>query len=324
MKAWRVEQITESGDMHLADLPTPQPGAGQYLVRVEAAGVNFLDTLMIRGRYQKKPPLPFTPGVECAGTILAAGEGCKLAPGRRVLGSVEGGGFAECALMPARAALEVPEGMAAAEALTLLGVNYPTSYYALHDRAGLRAGETVLVHAAAGGVGSAAVQLAKAAGARVIATAGSAEKLEVCRRLGADEALSYAEGDWVEAVRGLTGGRGVDVIYDPVGGEVGEQSLRVLAWRGRYLVIGFAAGGIPKLPANRLLLMNAAALGVFWGEVLNREPATAEAVRAALVSLYRRGAVPPLIGGRYTLAEAPAALAALAGRATVGKLVLEP
>ena len=324
MKAWRVEQITEAGEMQLRDLPDPVPGPGQYVVRVAAAGVNFLDTLIVRGRYQKKPALPFTPGVEVAGTILAAGEGAPLAAGTRVLAAVETGGYAEVALVAQSAALEVPEAMPAADALALLGVNYPTSYYALHHRAALRAGETVLVHAGAGGVGSAAVQLAKAAGARVIATAGSAEKLDVCRRLGADAAVSYAEGDWVEAVRRLTEGRGADVIYDPVGGEVGEQSLRALAWMGRYLVVGFAAGGIPKLPANRLLLQNAAALGVFWGEVMNRDRATAASVRAALVALYRQGTVPPLIGGRFPLAEAPAALAALAGRATVGKLVLEP
>ena len=324
MKAWCVERITEAGEMQFRDLPDPVPGLGQYVVRVEAAGVNFLDTLIIRGRYQKKPPLPFTPGAEVAGTILAAGEGATLAPGTRVLAAVETGGYAEAALVAQAATFELPDWMPAAEALALLGVNYPTSYYALHHRAALRAGETVLVHAGAGGVGSAAVQLAKAAGARVIATAGSVEKLDVCRRLGADAVVSYGETDWVDAVRRLTDGRGADVIYDPVGGEVGEQSLRALAWMGRYLVVGFAAGGISKLPANRLLLSNGAALGVFWGEVVNRDPATAASVRAALTALYREGRIPPLIGGRYRLAEAPAALAALAGRATVGKLVLEP
>ncbi|MDA8250975.1 MAG: NADPH:quinone oxidoreductase family protein [Rhodospirillales bacterium] len=324
MKAWRVERITDAGEMRLLDLPTPAPGPGEYLVQVAAAGVNFLDTLMIRGRYQRKPPLPFTPGVECAGTITAAGPGCPLAPGQRVLGTIDGGAYAEFALVPQGAVVALPDAMPAADAIALLGINYPTSYYALHQRAGLRQGETVLVHAGAGGVGSAAVQLAKVAGAQVIATAGSAEKLATCRELGADHAVSYADANWVEAVRGLTGGRGADVIYDPVGGEVGEQSLRLLAWMGRYLVVGFAAGAIPKLPANRLLLQNASAIGVLWGEVRWRDQAMGEAVRAALVALHRQGALKPLIGARFPLAEAPAALAALAGRASVGKLLLEP
>ena len=323
MKAWRVEQITEDGTMHLRDLPVPVPGPGEYLIRVEAAGLNFLDTLMLRGRYQRKPALPFTPGVECAGTVAGAGEGCKLPPGTRVLAGFETGGFAEFALAPAAALMPLPEEMPAADALAVLGVNYPTSYYALHDRARLRPGETVLVHAGAGGVGSAAIQLARHAGARVIATAGGAAKCETCLGLGAAHAIDYAAENWVDAVRKLTDGRGADVIYDPVGGEVGEQSLRVLAWMGRYLVVGFAGGAIPKLPANRLLLQNAAALGVVWGELLNRDPAAAGAVRAALAGLYRQGVIPPLIGARFPLAEAPAALAALAGRGSVGKLVLE-
>ncbi len=324
MKAWVVERITEAGEMRLAECPALQPGPRDYLVQVEAAGVNFLDTLMLRGRYQRKPPLPFTPGVEVVGTITAAGAEAPLAPGARICASIEGGAFAEQALVPTGAARPVPDDVPAEAALVLLGVNYPTSYYALHNRAGLKSGETVLVHAAAGGVGSAAVQIAKAAGARVIATAGTAEKRELCRGLGADEVIDYAAPDWVDRLRAVTGGAGADVIYDPVGGEVGVQSLRGLAWRGRYLVVGFAAGTIPDLPANRLLLKDASAMGVFWGEVCKRDPAAAEQVADAVLALYRAGRLSPLIGARFPLAEAREALDRLGRRETVGKVLVCP
>ena len=332
MKAWLVERITEAGEMRLADCPAPQPGPRDYLVQVEAAGVNFLDTLMVRGRYQRKPALPFTPGVEVVGTVTAAGAEAPLTPGAerpltpgaRICASIETGAFAEQALVPYSAARPVPEGVPAEAALVLLGVNYPTGYYALHNRAGLQPGETVLVHAAAGGVGSAAVQIAKALGARVIATAGTAEKRELCRGLGADEVIDYAAPDWVDRLRATTGGAGADVIYDPVGGEVGVQSLRGLAWRGRYLVIGFAAGSITELPANRLLLKDASAMGVFWGEVCKRDPAAAAQVSDAVLALYRAGRLSPLIGARFSLGNAQEALDRLARRETVGKVLICP
>lgn len=324
MKAWRVERITEAGEMRLLDCPAPTPGPRDYLVQVEAAGVNFLDTLMLRGRYQRKPMLPFTPGVEVVGTVIAAGAEAPLAPGTRICASIEDGAFAEQALVPSGAARPVPDDVPAEAALVLLGVNYPTSHYALHNRAGLQPGETVLVHAAAGGVGSAAVQIAKAAGARVIATAGTAEKRELCRGLGADEVIDYALPDWVDRLRALTGGAGADVIYDPVGGEVGVQSLRGLAWRGRYLVIGFAAGTIPDLPANRLLLKDASAMGVFWGEVCKRDPAAAGQVADAVLALYRAGRLSPLIGARFPLQGAREALDRLSRRETVGKVLVCP
>ena len=324
MKAWLVERITEAGEMRLADCPAPQPGPRDYLVQVEAAGVNFLDTLMLRGRYQRKPALPFTPGVEVVGSVAAAGAEAPLAPGARVCASIETGAFAEQALVPCAAARQVPEGVPAEAALVLLGVNYPTGHYALHNRAGLQPGETVLVHAAAGGVGSAAVQIAKAADARVIATAGTAEKRELCRGLGADEVIDYAAPDWVDRLRAATGGAGADVIYDPVGGEVGVQSLRGLAWRGRYLVIGFAAGSITDLPANRLLLKDASAMGVFWGEVCKRDPAAAAQVADAVLALYRAGRLSPLIGARFPLEDAREALDRLARRETVGKILVCP
>ncbi len=322
MRAWRVEQITADGSMQWLDLPMPAPGPGEYVVRVEAAGVNFLDTLMVRGQYQRKPALPFTPGVEVAGPIVAAGSGTSLAPGQRVFATVETGGYAQYALVPAASAKELEDDIAGEIAIVLLGVNYPTSYYALHDRAGLRPGETVLVHAAAGGVGSAAVEIALAAGCRVIATAGSAEKRVACLARGAHAALDPAAPNWVDEVRGLTNGEGADVIYDPVGGDAALQSLRALAWHGRYLVIGFASGTIPSLPANRLLLKETSAIGVAWGTVAAREPALAARIGDALLALYRSGKLQPIVDGRFPLEEAPRALDLLRRRATMGKLFL--
>ena len=320
MKAWLVEAITEQGAMRLADVAEPVAGPGQYVINIEAAGLNFLDALMLRGMYQTKPKLPFTPGVEAVGRIVAANGGA-LPVGARVVASLQGA-YAERAVVQAAAAAEIDEAVPAADAVALFGVVYSTSWHALHNRAALQPGETVLVHAAAGGVGSAAVQLAAAAGARVIATAGGAAKVAAARALGAELAIDYGAEDWVEAVRGFTGGRGADVIYDPVGGEVGERSLRCLAWHGRYLVVGFAAGPIPALAANRLLLKESAAMGVYWGGASAADPALASQVRAAVLALYQAGKVKPLIGGRFPLEQADAALASLAGRGSVGKVVL--
>ncbi|WP_288579810.1 NADPH:quinone oxidoreductase family protein [uncultured Methylobacterium sp.] len=324
MRCWVVEAITDEGQMVLAERPDPVPGPGELLVRVEAAGVNFADTLMVRGRYQRKPALPFVPGIEVSGEVVAAGPGCARAPGERVCTSVPTGGFAELALVPDAAATVIPAGVPSDAGLVLLGVNYPTAWYALHRRAGMRAGETVLIHAAAGGVGSAALQIALAAGCRVIATAGSPEKLEVCRRLGAEVAVSYEDPGWVEAVREATGGAGADVIVDPVGGRVGLDSLRVLAWHGRLLIVGFAGGAPPELPGNRLLLKEGTVLGVFWGEVKKRDPTLLREVQDALLALHAESRLDPLIGGRLPLDDAPAALAQLAGRHSVGKLLLTP
>ncbi len=320
MRAWVVEQL---GEMMLGEQADPAAEAGAYVVQVDAAGVNFSDILMIRGKYQRKPPLPFTPGVEIAGTILQAGEGATLAPGQRIFAFVPSGGFAERASIPSEVALPIPDDVPSQAALVLLGINYPTSYHALHGRAAIQAGETVLIHAAAGGVGSAAVQIAVAAGCRVIATAGSAEKLETCRGLGAELVIDYSAGDWVDILR-KSFPDGVDVVYDPVGGTVGEQSLRALAWRGRYLVIGFAGGPITALAANRLLLKEATALGVFWGETRSREPETAARVGQDVLALYRAGKLDPLIGGRFALDRAQDALDALGARRTVGKILITP
>lgn len=320
MPAWRVESLSEAGTMQLREIELPQPAADQYLVKVEAAGVAFGDTLIVRGKYQIKPPLPFTPGSEVVGTIVA-GDGGPLALGTRVASSSRQGGFAAYTLVPRSEAVALDASIAAGAALALRS-NFPTSLYALRHAAALQAGQTLLVHAAAGGVGSAAVQLGKWMGARVIATAGGADKVALSRAIGADEALDYGSGDWVEAVRRLAPG-GVDVVYDPVGGEVGAQSLRCLAFGARYLVIGFAGGTLTQLPANRLLLHNASAVGVLWGEVRKRDPALAARLTAEVYEAYRAGHLQLLPGRGFAFAQAGAALAALGGRASAGKLWLE-
>ena len=322
MKAWTVEAVTPEGRMRLADLPDPAAGPGQYVVAVEAAGLNFLDWLMLRGQYQTKPPLPFTPGIEAVGRIIAAGDGTTLPVGTRVASAGQGA-YAERTVVKASAADAIPEDIPAAEAVSLFGVVYGTAWHALHNRAALQPGETVLVHAAAGGVGSATVQLAVAHGCRVLATAGGAEKVAIARGMGAELAIDYRTEDWVEIVRSTMQGRGVDVIFDPVGGEVGESSLRCLGWHGRYLVIGFAGGPIPKLVANRFLLKESSAVGVFWGAATGNDPGLRPRVHAALIELYRAGTVKPLVPGRFKLDQAEAALASLAGRGSVGKVVLE-
>ena len=322
MKAWLVEAITADGHMRLAEVADPVAGPGQYVIAVEAAGLNFLDSLMLRGRYQTKPPLPFTPGVEAVGRIVSAGEGAPLPLGTRVAASGQGS-YAEQMLVSANAADAIPEEIPAGEAVSLFGVVYGTAWHALHNRAALQPGETVLVHAAAGGVGSATVQLAVAQGCRVLATAGGPQKVAVARDLGAELAIDYTAEDWVEAVRNHTGGRGADVIFDPVGGEIGEKSLRCLAWHGRYLVVGFASGPIPNLAANRLLLKEASAMGVFWGAANANDPALRPRIHAALSALYRDGKIKPLVHGEYGLDDAEAAVASLAGRGSVGKVVLK-
>ncbi len=318
MRAWRVAQITDPPTLELAEIPMPTLGPDQYLVRLEAAGLAFGDTLVVRGRYQLKPEPPFTPGSEVIGTIVA-GEG-ELPIGTRVCSSSRFGGYAQYALVPRSEAVAIDGTMPAGAALALRS-NYPTSLYALREAGHLRAGETLLVHAGAGGVGAAAVQLGKLSGARVIATAGGAQKVQACRDIGADEAIDYRDTDWVAEVRRVAP-NGVDVIYDPVGGETGAQSLRCLAFGARYLVIGFAGGTLTQLPANRLLLHNASAIGVLWGEVRKRDPALAAQLTGEVHGWYREGKLAPPAGPEYPFEQAREALAALEGRATVGKVVL--
>lgn len=324
MKAWVVKQWCEPAGMSFEELPTPNPSSKQVRVKVEAAALNFLDTLIIKGQYQVKPPFPFTPGVEVAGTIEAVGEGSLWKPGMRVCGNLGTGGYATHAILDDAAVAPIPDTLTFAEA-SALPIVYPTAHLCLKDAGRMQAGETVLVHAGAGGVGLAAIQLAKTWGAgRIIATAGGPEKLAVCKAHGADFAFDYGTDAWVDQVKEATAGRGADIIIDMVGGKIAENSLRVLAWRGRFIVVGFAGGTIPNLPANRLLLKAASAIGVFWGETVKREPQTAMAVFQDLFQLLSHGKFKPVITSTYKLSQAPEAMIALATRKTHGKVVLVP
>ncbi|WP_299951056.1 NADPH:quinone oxidoreductase family protein [uncultured Modestobacter sp.] len=318
MRAWRVHSLGDPAEvMSLDEVDQPTPGEGQLLVRVLAAGLNFPDVLMTMGMYQEKPPLPFTPGVELCGEVVGTGQ--------RVLGSPAGGpgGFAEYALMDAAAAWPVPDGMSDEQAASLY-LTYQTGYVGLHRRAALQAGEWLLVHAGAGGVGTAAIQLGKAAGAKVIATAGGARKTEVCRQLGADHVIDYTAEDFVPLVKEITGGHGADVVYDPVGGEVFDKSRRCIAFEGRLVVVGFTSGTIPQAPVNHALVKNYSIVGLHWGLYRKHDPARIGAVHEELCRLFAAGAIDPLVGRSMPLTELPAAMAAIADRSTVGKVVLTP
>jgi NADPH2:quinone reductase len=321
MRAWIVDRITEMGSMNLRETSKPRASGDQCLLRVEAAGVNFLDTLMMRGQYQVKPPLPFTPGIEVVGTVVERGTDSPYAVGDRICAMIDYGAFAEYAIAPRLASQLIPADMPGKAAVGL-PIIYPTAYLALRDRAGVKAGETVLVHAGAGGVGSAAIQLAKHWGATVIATAGGPGKVALCRELGADFAFDYKETGITEGVRKATGGRGVDIVVDPVGGDVTLESLRCLAWGGRLVVVGFAGGKIPALPANRLLLKNAAALGVYWGAYREHHPEVVEEVFRQIFALYGSGVIQPLVRDSFPLEKVEQALQAIASRDSVGKVAI--
>lgn len=325
MKAWRVHELGEPRDvLRLDEVPRPEPGPDQLLVKVRAPALNFPDVLVCQGRYQEKPPLPFTPGVELTGEVISAPAGSPYKPGDAVLGGPAGfGGYAEYAMMNAADAFAVPEGMPDAEAASLY-LTYQTGYVGLHRRAGLKATDTLLVHAGAGGVGSAAIQLGKAAGATVIATAGGPDKVAVCRELGADVAIDYISEDFVALVKEHTGGRGADVVYDPVGGDVFDASRRCLAFEGRLLVVGFTSGRIPDAPAAHVLVKNYSVVGLHWGMYRTKEPALIQQTHVELTRLYAEGLIRPLVSAQFPLAEAPEALTQLASRRTVGKVVLIP
>jgi NADPH2:quinone reductase len=311
-------------DLTVAEVPSPMPGAGQVVISVRACGVNFPDTLVIQGKYQFQPPMPFTPGSDVAGVITSVGEGVRgIAVGDRVLAFVGFGGFAEEVACPAEIVMPLPEGVDFISAAALL-MPYTTSYYALKDRAHLQAGETVLVLGAAGGVGLAAVELAHQMGAHVIAAASSPAKLEVCRQHGADAGIDYSTEDLRGRIKELTGGRGVDVVFDPVGDRFAEPALRSMAWNGRYLVIGFAAGEIPRIPLNLPLLKGCAIVGVFLGGMMTREPALAQANLRDLVALLAAGKLAPHIAATYPLTDVAAALDAVMAHQIAGKVVLLP
>jgi NADPH2:quinone reductase len=322
MKTWHVHQFCEPGQMVFAEAPLPEAGEGQVLIRNRAAGVNFFDILQIQGKYQHKPPFPFTVGAEVSGVVERAGRGVTgLDAGDRVLAFTVDGGYAEFSLAPAWKTFRIPADMSFVEAAAM-PIVYQTSHYALSHRGRLERGEWLLVHAGASGVGMAAIQLGKAFGARVIATAGSAEKLEFCRSLGAEHAVSYAGEDWAETVRQITAGHGADVIYDPVGGDVFDESTRCIAPGGRLLVVGFASGRIPSIAANRILLKNISIVGVFWGRQTEERPQAMAESQAAIFEMYGSGAIRPVVWRSYPLAEARRALEDLAQRRVMGKAVL--
>ncbi|MGX7729878.1 NADPH:quinone oxidoreductase family protein [Rhodococcus sp. 2H158] len=327
MKAWRIHEVGEPKEaLQLMDVPDPEAGPGRLVVRVAAAPANFPDVLLCRGQYQLKPELPFTPGVELAGTVVAAGEGVtRFAVGDRIIGNPEFpfGGFAELAVVPEEDAYRAPSSLDDAEA-SALSIGYQTSWFALHRRTQLRAGETLLVHAAAGGVGSAAVQLGKAAGATVIGVVGGAEKADYCRALGADVVVDRHREDFVEVVKDVTAGRGADVIYDPVGGDSYNRSTKCIAFEGRILVIGFAGGTIPQPALNHALIKNYSIIGLHWGLYRQYNRAAIEACHEELCRLADDGSIKPLISERLSLDDVADGVARLGDGHTVGRLVFQP
>lgn len=322
MKALLCKTLGLPDRLVVEEIPDPAPGPGEVLVEMKAAGVNFPDALMIQGKYQFKPPLPFTPGAELAGVVAALGEGVRnVQVGQPVIASCRCGAFAERVVVDARQIIPMPPGLEfdVAASFTLA---YGTSYHALKGRGRLAAGETLLVLGAAGGVGLAAVQIGKALGARVIAAASSPAKLALCRENGADETIDYSSENLRERLKELTGGKGPDVIFDPVGGRYAEPAFRSIAWGGRYLVIGFADGEIPSLPLNLPLLKGASIVGVFWGEYVARQRTDFVRDLAEMFGLIRQGQLRPHVSARYTIERGAQALQDLLDRKVVGKVVI--
>ena len=327
MKAIICEAWGPPSSLQLRDMPSPVPGSKQVLVRTRVAAVNFPDALIVAGKYQAKPPFPFSPGGELSGEIIAIGEEVKrLAVGDKVVGVTAYGAYAQEVLVDATNVIPLPRSISD-EDLELAGsfvLTYGTSLHALKDRAQVQTGETLLVLGAGGGVGLAAVEIGKLLGMRVIAAASSTEKLAAARERGADETIDYTSEDLRERIKALTEGRGVDVVYDPVGGDFAEPALRSVAWRGRYLVVGFAAGDIPKIPVNLLLLKGSSLVGVFWGDFVRREPALNVENMTLLFTWLHERKIHPLISKHYPLSQASHALDALLGRQAIGKLVVLP
>src|SRR5512145_1147378 len=322
MKAVLCKQYGPPDSLAIEEVESPHPGANEVVVSVKAASLNFPDVLIIQNKYQFKPPLPFSPGSELAGVVKEVGPGVeRFKPGDRVMAFTTYGAFAEEVKTEATRLIRLPQKMDFVTGAAFL-LTYGTTDHALRDRAALSSGETLLVLGAAGGVGLAAVEVGKALGARVIACASTGEKLAVCRDHGADETINYATEDLRERIRALTGGRGADVVYDPVGGPYSEPAFRSIAWRGRHLVVGFAAGEIPKLPLNLALLKGASVVGVFWGDFARREPARfAESVKQ-LTKWYAEGRLKPHVSQTFPLEKAAEALKAMAARQVKGKVVL--
>jgi NADPH:quinone reductase len=322
MHAWLCENPIGVEALAWKELPTPEPKAGEVRIAIRAASLNFPDLLIVQNKYQMKPPLPFVPGSEFAGVVEAVGAEVRhLKVGDPVAAFAGTGGFATHACVSAALVMPLPAGFAFDDASAFI-LTYGTTHHALLDRGALKAGETLLVLGAAGGVGTAAIQIGKVAGARVIAAASSDEKLELCRRIGADATINYATGNLREELKALTGGKGPDVVYDPVGGDLAEPVFRSIGWRGRYLVVGFAQGGIPALPLNLALLKGASIVGVFWGDYARREPKANAAGLAELARWYAEGKVKPVIDQRLPMPELRRAYELMGSRKVRGKLVM--
>ena len=322
MHAWLCEDPTGVDALNWKELPTPMPGAGEVLLEIKAASLNFPDILIVQNKYQIKPPLPFVPGAEYAGTVVALGDGVKhLQIGQAVACLSGTGGFGTHTLAPAALCMPLPPDFAMVDAAAFI-MTYATSHHALVDRGQLKAGETVLVLGAAGGVGTAAIQIAKATGAKVIAAASSAEKCALCTAQGAGATINYSSEKLRDALKTLTDGKGPDVIYDPVGGDLAEQAFRSIAWRGRYLVVGFASGPIPALPFNLALLKGASIVGVFWGDFAKREPRANSAMMQELAQWYGQGKIKPVIDRTMPMRDLKAAYGRMGSREVMGKLVM--
>ena len=324
MRAWQVQRLGDPEQaLELARVEEPVPESNEVVIEVEAAALNFFDILLCRGEYQERPDLPFTPGGEISGTVREAGEGVRA--GQRVIATppLPRGGYAEMVSVPESSVFPIPESMPFEKAAAL-PITYQTAHVALHHRAHLQAGETVLVHAGAGGVGSAAIQIANAVGARVIATAGGPEKVEVCRGLGAEISIDYREENFIEVVKEATEGLGADVIFDPVGGDVFDGSRRCVAFEGRIVIIGFAGGRIAEAPTNHVLVKNYSVVGMHWGLYTRVMPDLIRSTHEDLISLYERGEIGPLIFKTVAFEELPQALDLLGSRGSYGKVVMRP
>lgn len=326
MNTWQVTQLGDPQDaLSLVDISKPVPKAGEVLIKVEAIALNFFDILQCQGKYQEKPSLPFIPGAEISGIIEEFGDGINFSVGQRVLATphLPQGGFSEYVVVAEKSVFPIPDSLSYNESAALF-ITYQTAYYALHRNAHLLAGETLLVHAGSGGVGSAAIQLGKAAGATVIATAGSDEKIQVCKELGADFVINYRSNDFVQIVKEITDGKGVDVIFDPVGGDTFDRSRKCIAFEGRILVIGFAGGRIADAPTNHALIKNYSIVGVHFGLFRNLMPKEVMKAHLELMELYKKGMISPLIYKEFAFGKIPDALDLLADRKTWGKLIVKP
>jgi len=322
MHAWLCENPVGADALTWKEIPTPEPKAGEVLLEIKAASLNFPDLLIVQNKYQMKPALPFVPGSEYAGVIQAVGEGVThLKVGQHVACLSGTGGFGTHTLAPAALCMPLPDAFPFVDAAAFIMI-YATAHHGLVDRGQLKAGETVLVLGAAGGVGTAAIQIAKACGAKVIAAASTDAKCELCKSIGADASINYSSANLRDAVKALTEGKGPDVIYDPVGGDFAEAAFRTIARRGRYLVIGFAAGPIPALPLNLPLLKSASIVGVFWGDFAKNEPKANAAMMQELAKMYAQGKIKPVIDRTMPMAELKAAFAHMGSRGVMGKLVL--